>query len=104
MYIFLIFNIYIEYKPINCWSNDGKCILIMTCLLCILPQPILSISFPFEFLGPVPGKFMIGTVGNFTLQPMARINHKFPGYGVWSVQKSTVYKHVATYTLAYLMQ
>ena len=51
---------------------------------------------------------MIGTVGNFKFQPMARINHKFPGYGVWSVQKSTVYKHVAlheaTYTLAYLMQ
>ena len=43
---------------------------------------VLSISLPFEFLGPVPWNFMVGVVGNLTLQPMARTNHKFPGYGV----------------------
>ena len=42
--------------------------------------PILLISLPFEFLGPVPGKFMVGVVGHFTLQRMARTNHKSPGY------------------------
>ena len=42
---------------------------------------ILSISLPFEFLGPVFGKFMVGVVGYCTLQPMARTNHKFPGCG-----------------------
>ena len=31
--------------------------------------------------GPVAGKFMVGAVGDFTLQSMARTNHKFPGYG-----------------------
>ena len=35
----------------------------------------------FEFLGPIPGKFMVGAVEDFTLQPMARTNHKFPGSG-----------------------
>ena len=39
------------------------------------------ISLPFEFFGPVPRKFMVGAVGHFTLQPMARTNHKFPGSG-----------------------
>ena len=24
---------------------------------------------------------MVGVVGHFTLQPMARTNHKFPGFG-----------------------
>ena len=41
---------------------------------------VLSISLPFEFLGPVPGKFMVGAVGHFTLQPMASTNHKLPTY------------------------
>ena len=40
---------------------------------------ILLISLPFEFLGPVPGEFMVGAVGDCTLQLMARTNHKFPG-------------------------
>ena len=36
---------------------------------------------------------MVGAVGDFTLQSMARTNHKFPGYGgpgVPSEVKSTV--------------
>ena len=41
---------------------------------------VLSVSFPSEFVGPVPGKFMVGAVGHFTLQLMACTNHKFPGY------------------------
>ena len=40
-----------------------------------------SILLPFEFLGPVPRKFIVGAVGHFTLQPMACTNHKFPRYG-----------------------
>ena len=49
----------------------SECILIIHC------QP----SFPFEFRRPVPGKFMVGAGGHFTLQPMARTNHIFPGSG-----------------------
>ena len=57
---------------------------------------VLSISFPFEFLGPVPRKFMVGAVGHFTLQLMARTNHKFPRYGARRSKGSEIdstYKH-----------
>ena len=40
----------------------------------------ISISLHFEFSGSHSVKFMVGTVGHFTLQPMACTNHKFPGY------------------------
>ena len=52
-----------------------------------LQELILSISLPFEFRGPVPGKFMVGAVGDFTLQPMARTNHKFPGPAAGSFER-----------------
>ena len=41
---------------------------------------VLSISHAIEFLSPVPKKFMVGAIRHFTLQPMARTNHKFPRY------------------------
>ena len=31
---------------------------------------LTSISLPFEILGPVPRKVMVGAVGHFTLQPI----------------------------------
>ena len=36
---------------------------------------------PLEFLGPLPGKFVVGVGRDLSLQPMARTNHKFPKYG-----------------------
>ena len=56
-------------------------------------REVLSISLPFKFLGPMPGKYMVGAVELFTLQPIARTNHKFPwngGRGVRREGKSTV--------------
>ena len=44
-------------------------------------EPIIissaTTSLRFEFLGPIPEKFMVGAVGHFTLQPIAHTNHKF---------------------------
>ena len=54
----------------------------------------LSILLSFEFLSPIPRKFMVGAVGHFILQPMARTNHKFPGYRASSyVQSFTLAEH-----------
>ena len=52
-------------------------------------------------MGGVPGKFV---VGDFTLQPMARTNHKFPRYGGWVFErkrKSTVNQRICIRTLYY---
>ena len=49
-------------------QNDGMDIILITCQF-------------REFLGPIPRKFMVGAVGHFTLQSVARTNHKFPCYG-----------------------
>ena len=48
---------------------------------CEVKSTVLSILVPLKNLCPVPGKFMAGAVGRCTLQPMARTNHKLPGYG-----------------------
>ena len=50
--------------------------------------------------GPITGKFMVGAVGDFTLQSMGRTKHKFPDYGGPGIRsevirlKSTAVVHV----------
>ena len=44
---------------------------------CLALETLLSISLPFEFLGPVPGKFMVGAVGHLIyLWPVQTINFR----------------------------
>ena len=57
---------------------------------------MLSFSFPFKFLGPIPWKFMTGVVGHFTLQPMARTNHTFPGTGARDFKRKRNQQYVLT--------